>query len=121
MDNPEALVTRPRGPEHGPTFNERLLAFAAYWRFQPRACHPYRARTKGKVERSVGYVKHNALAGRRFAGWGISTAICNAGCRRWPMAGSCEPWANPPAQRFEWERERLTLVGRRPRSVPRKT
>ena len=34
MDNPKALVTRPRGPEHGPTFNERLLAFAAYWRCQ---------------------------------------------------------------------------------------
>ena len=45
---------------------------------------------------------------------GISTAICNVGCRRWPMSGSCEPWANPPGQRFEWERERLTPVGRRP-------
>ena len=92
MDNPKALVTRPRGPGHGPTFNERLLAFAAYWRFQPRACHPYRARTKGQVERSVGYVKHNALAGRRFAGWGGS---------RPPSAtlaadgGRCPAHANP--------------------------
>jgi transposase len=32
----------------------------------PRACKPYRARTKGKVERGVGYVKNNALAGREF-------------------------------------------------------
>lgn len=33
----------------------------------PRACRPRRARTKGKIERGVGYVKHNALAGRSFA------------------------------------------------------
>jgi transposase len=32
-----------------------------------RACRPRRARTKGKIERGVGYVKHNALAGRSFA------------------------------------------------------
>ena len=33
------------------------------------ACRPYRARTKGKTERGVGYAKHNALAGRQFASW----------------------------------------------------
>jgi hypothetical protein len=37
--------------------------------FRPRACAPYRARTKGKDERGVGYVKRNAIAGRRFASW----------------------------------------------------
>jgi transposase len=31
------------------------------------ACRPRRARTKGKIERGVDYVKHNALAGRAFA------------------------------------------------------
>jgi len=51
------------------TFNERFRAFAAYWGFRPRACAPYRARTKGKDERGVGYVKRNAVAGHRFATW----------------------------------------------------
>jgi transposase len=32
-----------------------------------RACAPYRARTKGKIENGVKYVKHNALAGRTFS------------------------------------------------------
>ena len=50
-------------------FNERLHAFARYWGFRPRACAPYRARTKGKDERGVGYVKHNAIAGHRFVSW----------------------------------------------------
>jgi transposase len=33
----------------------------------PKACRPLRARTKGKIERGVGYVKRNAVAGRSFA------------------------------------------------------
>ena len=45
-------------------FNARLHAFARHWGFRPRACAPYRARTKGKDERGVGYVKKNAIAGR---------------------------------------------------------
>jgi len=43
--------------------------FARYYGFTPRACQPYRARTKGKVESGVKYVKRNALAGRRFSSW----------------------------------------------------
>ena len=50
-------------------FNARLHAFAKHWGFHPHACAPYRARTKGKDERGVGYVKKNAIAGRRFESW----------------------------------------------------
>ena len=47
----------------------RFEDFARYYGFTPRACQPYRARTKGKVESGVKYVKRNALAGRRFPHW----------------------------------------------------
>jgi len=40
-------------------FNERFIDFAGYYGFIPKACRPHRARTKGKDERMVGYVKHN--------------------------------------------------------------
>ena len=50
-------------------FNDRFLAFAACRGFRPRACAPYRARTRGKDERGVGYVKGNAIAGHRFESW----------------------------------------------------
>jgi hypothetical protein len=50
-------------------FNARFHAFARYWGVRPVACAPYRARTKGKDERGVGYVKRNAIAGRGFASW----------------------------------------------------
>ena len=44
-------------------------AFCRDWGVTVRACQPYRERTKGKTERGVGYVKHNALAGREFSSW----------------------------------------------------
>lgn len=63
-DNPRTVTL---GREGGrvlwhPVFED----FARYWGFTPRVCQPYRARTKGKVESGVKYVKRNALAGRRF-------------------------------------------------------
>ena len=54
----------------GIQFTDRLHAFTRDWNVRPVACALYRARTKGKDERGVGYVKHNAIAGRRFASWG---------------------------------------------------
>jgi transposase len=69
FDNARALVV-----EHDPTtrtvvFNDKLKAFGKHWGFRPRACAPYRARTKGKTENGVGYVKRNAIAGRCFPSW----------------------------------------------------
>ncbi len=69
LDNARALVDHHDAATREVRFNERLLAFARYWGFTPRACAPYRARTKGKDERGVGYVKHNAIAGHAFASW----------------------------------------------------
>lgn len=69
IDNARALVDHHDAITREVRFNERFHAFARYWGFRPRACAPYRARTKGKDERGVGYVKRNAIAGRRFASW----------------------------------------------------
>ena len=67
LDNARALVEHHDAGTREVEFNERLHAFARYWGVRPVACAPYRARTKGKDERGVGYVKHNAIAGRSFA------------------------------------------------------
>jgi transposase len=66
FDNPKPLVVHHDAHTREVTFHPRLHAFARYWGFRPRACAPYRARTKGKDERGVGYVKGNAIAGHRF-------------------------------------------------------
>lgn len=67
----EHLYDRPRticaGSEGDKVrWNPTFKAFADYWGFEPRLCAPYRARTKGKVESGVKYVKRNFLPGRRF-------------------------------------------------------
>ena len=69
LDNARALVDHHDAATGEVRFNARFLAFARYWGFRPRACKPYRARTKGKDERGVGYVKGNAIAGHGFASW----------------------------------------------------
>lgn len=69
FDNARALVDRHDSATREVVFNAKLKAFAKHWGFKPRACAPYRARTKGKTENGVGYVKKNALAGRCFPTW----------------------------------------------------
>jgi transposase len=69
LDNDRGLVARHDRATREVEFNARLRAFAKHWGFRPHACAPYRARTKGKDERGVAYVKKNAIAGRRFESW----------------------------------------------------
>jgi transposase len=65
VDNAKALVTF--HPHSGAVqFSEAFLAFCRLHGMAPRACRPFRARSKGKVESGVKYVKRNALAGMSF-------------------------------------------------------
>jgi Integrase core domain len=69
FDNARALVIEHDAQSRTVVFNTKLRAFARHWGFRPRACAPYRARTKGKAENGIAYVKKNAIAGRTFASW----------------------------------------------------
>lgn len=69
IDNARALVSRHDVETGEVTFADRFSHFAKYWGFRPRACAPYRPRTKGKDESGVRYVKRNAVAGRTFETW----------------------------------------------------
>jgi transposase len=73
-DNAKPLV-KSRDKEAGTVcFHPAYLDFCREWDVQPRACGPYRARTKGKTESGVKYVKRNALAGRGFESFGALAA-----------------------------------------------
>jgi transposase len=69
VDNQKSAVLK--HPSNGkPYFNERFVDLAGYYGFTPRACKPYRARTKGKDERMVGYTKGNFFVRyRSFESW----------------------------------------------------
>jgi len=51
----------------GVVYNAKLLALGAHYGFVPRACQPYRAKTKGKVERPFRYIRADFFMARRFA------------------------------------------------------
>ena len=58
VDNQKAAVLK--HPANGRVqFNEGFLMLASHYQFTPKACKPYRARTKGKTERMVRYIKEN--------------------------------------------------------------
>ena len=60
-------------------YNAKLLALAQHYGFAPRACKPYRAKTKGKVERPYRYIRQDFFLARRFANLGE----LNAQLRQW--------------------------------------
>jgi len=47
-------------------YNRSLLTLARHYGFLPRACRPYRAKTKGKVERPFSYIRQDFFLARTF-------------------------------------------------------
>jgi transposase len=47
-------------------YNRALVDFARHHDFHPRACRPYRAKTKGKVERPFRYIREDFFLARSF-------------------------------------------------------
>ncbi|MBR0939530.1 IS21 family transposase [Bradyrhizobium jicamae] len=47
-------------------YNRALLDLARHFSFQPRACRPYRPKTKGKVERPFRYIREDFFLGGSF-------------------------------------------------------
>ncbi len=76
-DNLKAAVVR--ACLYDPDVNEVYLAFARHWGFTPLPTRPRNPKENGKQERSGGYVKDNALKGRRFN----SLAEHNEHLRHW--------------------------------------
>ena len=69
VDNQKAAVLEHKGRDQV-KFNERFVDLAGHYGFVPKACRPYRARTKGKDERMVGYLKqHFFVRYRAFESW----------------------------------------------------
>ena len=64
---------------YDPDVNDIYTAFAQHWGFTPLPTQPRRPEENGKQERSGGYVKDNALKGRRFE----SLEAHNAYLRHW--------------------------------------
>ena len=68
-------------------WHDRLKELAELCGFSPRLCRPYRAKTKGKVERFHGYLKGSFLrplaASMAASGLLLDAAAANVAVRRW--------------------------------------
>ncbi|MCH9692349.1 MAG: IS21 family transposase [Gammaproteobacteria bacterium] len=68
-------------------WNPALLAMSQSYGFRLKACRPYRAKTKGKVERFNGYLKHSFItplaASLKQAGLELDCDIANARIGPW--------------------------------------
>ena len=53
-------------PGGAAVFNAEMLRFADRYGFKPVACRPYRAKTKGRVEWAVSYLRGSFFYGRSF-------------------------------------------------------
>lgn len=69
FDQMRSVIVRDLRPDGGRLIeNAEFLRFCAHWDFRARACRPYRAQTKGKVERPIRYVRTGFVYGREFIG-----------------------------------------------------
>jgi transposase len=117
-DNARALVVGRDRVAQTVTFHPAYLSFCRDWSVAPRACAPYRARTKGKCESGVKFVKRNALAGRAFD----SVAALEAHLSGWMREADERQHGTthePPRVRFE-RAERAVLQALPAHPVPRR-
>ena len=107
VDNQKSAVLE-HPPDGAVRFNRRFVDLAGHYGFVPRACRPYRARTKGKDERMVGYIKGNFFVRyRSFDSW----AHLNQLAEKW-LAEEADPRIHGTLkevviERFEQERHKL--------------
>jgi transposase len=107
LDNAGALVVGRDRATNTARLHPAFAEFFRDWDVQARVCQPYRARTKGKTESGVGYVKHNALAGLSFT----SFAALQEHLVRWMVEADERIHGTTherPRERFERD-ERATL------------
>ena len=106
LDNARALILHHDPASREVVLHPKLHAFAKHWGFRIRACAPYRARTKGKDARGVGYVKRNAIAGRCFETWSAMEAHLVAWTRDIADRRVHGSTGEPPEVRFDRDEAR---------------
>jgi transposase len=107
-DNLRSVVLERRGDHI--RFHPRYLEWAGHYCFQPRPCHLRRGNEKGRVERSIRFLRESFWAAQGFTG----LADCNARLQRWiGEVADARPWPDDPSLRVAEvfnTRERLQLL-----------
>ncbi len=112
-DNLRSAVLKRRGDTI--QFNPTLLELAAHYRFEPRPVAPARGNEKGRVERSIRYLRENFFAARQWS----DIDDLNAQAEAWCWGHSAQrPCAEDPrmtvSQAFDQERAHLMALPNNP-------
>jgi transposase len=115
FDQMASVITRDLRDQGGRLMeNKEFLRFAAHWQFRVRACRPYRAKTKGKVERPIRYLRESFVYARDF----VSDEDLNAQAHTW-LSGTANvrrhrTTKEKPLERFSRDEKSalLELAGR---------
>ena len=80
-DNMRQVVIKRLLKQENSVLNRQFEDFAGFYGFTPVLCRPYRGQTKGKVERTVRFVRENFMVGIRYESLddlnGQAVAWCN--------------------------------------------
>lgn len=80
-DNMKQVVIKRLLKQEDSTLNRQFEDFAGFYGFKPVLCRPYRGQTKGKVERTVQFVRDNFMVGIKYSSLndlnGQALAWCN--------------------------------------------
>lgn len=90
-------------------FNEDILSFSGFYCFEPRPCHPYRGNEKGRVERTIRYLRENYLAARAYSDLSTMNTSLSEWCDR---IGNRRSWPDDRSLRVDqvWAKERGFLI-----------
>jgi transposase len=105
-DNPKTVVLRRSADGSQIEWHPVFWDFARYYGVLPRLCRPYRARTKGKVESGIKYVKRAFVLGRAGTDLADWTAQAHVWIREVADQRLHGTTHEPPAARFAHERLR---------------
>ena len=104
-DNPRTVVE----PERQ-RLNTKFEDFTRYYGYTVKLCRPMRARTKGKVESGVKYVKRSFLPGKTFDSIDEANRLVRDWIRKMADERIHGTTFEQPSKRFMLERERLTPI-----------
>lgn len=113
-DNPKTICLKRDFEGKDITWNPQFLDFSRYYGFEAHLCKPFRARTKGKIESGIKYVKTNffGLYGRTFESLEELNRMLRAWCLE--IADERIHGTTHEKPRVRFQNEGLALVNGRP-------
>lgn len=81
-DNMKQVVVKRLMKQSESELNKQFEDFAGFYGYKPVLCRPYRGQTKGKVERTVRYVRENFMVGIKYSSLADLNSQAHAWCNK---------------------------------------